>query len=63
MALSRIWHFGRFTGEVAFYPYQIALGMTVRMFEGLASIRLHVGPVKVWLGFRTGDHRISKEKG
>ena len=54
MAMARQ-HDGRagpFVGGVAFYPYQVSLGATVRYWpdDRLPSIRVHVGPFKVWGG-------------
>jgi hypothetical protein len=37
-------------GGAAFYPYQIALGMSLRYWPCLfaPSIRVHIGPFKLW---------------
>lgn len=44
--------FGRLMGEIVFYPYQISLGMTLRYWPGefIPSVRLHIGPFKLWIG-------------
>lgn len=36
----------------AFYPYQVSFGVSVRYWPCLfmPSIRVHVGPFKVWAG-------------
>lgn len=42
----------RFMGGVAYYPYQVAFGVSLRYWPCLyaPSVRVHVGPLKVWLG-------------
>lgn len=45
------WQLGRAMGGFTFYPYQVALGCTVRYWPGVfaPSIRLHIGPFKIWV--------------
>lgn len=45
---------GPFMGGFTFYPYQVALGMSLRYWPCLyaPSIRIHVGPFKVWFGIQ-----------
>lgn len=40
-------------GGITFYPYQIAFGITFRYYPHIfhPSIRLHIGPIKLWLCF------------
>lgn len=44
--------FGRFIGGFTFYPYQLALGASVRYWPCIfmPSIRIHIGPFKFWCG-------------
>ena len=48
------WFGRRWAGGVAWYPYQLALGVTVRYWPCLfmPSVRVHAGPFKVWFGVR-----------
>jgi hypothetical protein len=52
MSRARDWNFdfGPFIGGFTFYPYQIALGATVRYWPGVfaPAIRVHLGPFKFW---------------
>ncbi len=52
MSRARDWDFGfgRFIGGLTFYPYQLAVGMTIRYWPNVfaPSIRIHVGPFKLW---------------
>jgi hypothetical protein len=45
--------FGRLIGGVSFYPYQVALGLSVRYWPCIfaPSLRVHIGPLKVWLAW------------
>lgn len=45
------WQLGRFIGGFTFYPYQLALGASLRYWPCLfaPSLRLHIGPFKVWV--------------
>ncbi len=47
----------RLCGGFAFYTYQLALGFSFRYWRCIKtpSLRLHIGPIKLWLGFRLGD--------
>ena len=53
MSRARDWDFyGRyFGGGITFYPYQFAIGWSVRYWTCIfaPSIRLHIGPFKFWL--------------
>lgn len=42
------WVFGPFIGGFTIYPYQIAVGMTLRYWDG-PMIRVHLGPFKGWI--------------
>ena len=56
------WRCGRFVGGFTFYPYQIALGMTIRYWPCIfaPSIRIHIGPFKIWVAILSGeDHNVS----
>lgn len=50
---ARDWDFDfwRFMGGITFYPYQIALGLTLRYWPCIfaPAVRAHVGPFKFWL--------------
>jgi hypothetical protein len=52
-------HRGPFGGGVTFYPYQLALGFSLRYWPCIfaPAFRLHVGPVKLWgyVSFKGGD--------
>lgn len=41
---------GRLGGGLTFYPYQIALGFSIRYWKCIfaPSIRIHIGPFKFW---------------
>lgn len=45
------WQIGRLIGGFTFYPYQMALGLTVRYWPKVfaPSLRAHLGPVKFWV--------------
>jgi hypothetical protein len=45
---------GPLGGGATFYPYQISLGLTLRWWPCLfaPTIRLHIGPFKVWAYLR-----------
>jgi hypothetical protein len=45
---------GPFMGGATFYPYQAALGVSLRYWPCLfaPSIRIHLGPFKVWFALR-----------
>lgn len=53
MSKAREWDFqrGRFIGGATFYPYQFSLGFSLRYWPCIfaPSLRIHVGPFKVWL--------------
>jgi hypothetical protein len=53
-ARERDFHYGRLGGGLTFYPYQFAIGLTVRYWPCLyaPSIRIHFGPAKAWLYLR-----------
>lgn len=34
--------------SVSFFPYQLALGCSIRYWEGSLLWRLYVGPIKIW---------------
>ena len=63
MSRARDWDFtwGPFIGGFTFYPYQLALGVTVRYWRCIfaPAIRIHLGPFKFWccVRFRTGAKR------
>lgn len=63
-ARDRNWFVGPFMGGVTWYPYQIALGATLRYWPCLfaPSVRIHLGPFKVWFGvqFRR-NQRVTNE--
>jgi hypothetical protein len=44
---------GRLIGGASFYPYQLALGLSVRYWPRIfaPSLRVHIGPFKVWLAW------------
>lgn len=48
------WDFtiGRLCGGLGFYTYQLALGVSLRYWKctGTPSIRIHFGPLKLWVG-------------
>ena len=52
MSRARDWDFtwGPFMGGFTFYPYQLALGITVRYWRCIfaPAIRIHLGPFKFW---------------
>ncbi|KKL59689.1 hypothetical protein LCGC14_2212800 [marine sediment metagenome] len=52
MSRARDWDFdfGRFIGGLTFYPYQFAVGISIRYWSCILapSIRVHIGPFKVW---------------
>jgi len=53
MSQAKDWDFHRkhLGGGVTFYPYQFALGLSIRYWPCLfaPSIRLHLGPFKLWV--------------
>ncbi len=53
---ERCWFGRRFMGGVAWYPYQWAFGLSLRYWPCLfaPSVRMHVGPFKVWFGVNIG---------
>jgi hypothetical protein len=52
MSRARDWEFhcDYFGGGITVYPYQLALGISLRYWPCLfaPSIRLHIGPLKLW---------------
>ncbi len=50
-------HKGRFIGGITWYPYQIALGVSLRFFLSMFSIRIHIGAIKIWIGIFADHHR------
>ncbi|KKL14044.1 hypothetical protein LCGC14_2519670 [marine sediment metagenome] len=50
--------FGPFGGGVAFFPYQLALGVSLRYWQHAPAFRVYLGPFKLWgyvsLGARRG---------
>ncbi len=63
LARARDWDFkiGRLGGGVTLYPYQFAVGVSLRYWPCIyaPNIRVHLGPFKVWLYFilRRADDR------
>ena len=42
---------GPFMGGLTFFPYQLAVGISVRCWSCFApAIRVYIGPFKFWLG-------------
>lgn len=42
-------YYGRWSGfGLVLIPYQLALGFTVRWFDGKPHFRLYLGPLKWW---------------
>ena len=39
-----------FTGGIAWFPYQLAFGVSVRWGQ-FAAVRLYLGPIKIWVGW------------
>jgi hypothetical protein len=64
MSRARDWdfHSERFGGGVTFYPYQLAVGVSMRYWPCLfaPSIRLHLGPFKFWLYLRLRKRQSGK---
>jgi hypothetical protein len=52
LSRARDWdfEFKHLIGGLTFYPYQLAVGMTIRYWPNVfaPSIRIHIGPFKVW---------------
>ena len=52
MSRAREWFgaTGPVGGGITFYPYQLAIGVTVRYWPRVfaPTIRLHIGPIKIW---------------
>jgi hypothetical protein len=38
-----------FYGGIELFTYQLALGLSLRLFEGSIMLRLYFGPIKIWL--------------
>lgn len=36
-------------GGIELFTYQIALGLSIRLFEDSIMLRLYLGPIKIWL--------------
>ena len=52
MSRAREWdfHVGPVSGGLTFYPYQLALGISLRYWPCIfaPAFRVHVGPFKAW---------------
>ena len=48
------YHGKRFMGGVCWYPYQVAIGASLRYWPCLfaPSVRVHFGPFKIWVGIK-----------
>ena len=44
--------FKRIFGEVEFFPYQIAFGISIRYFEDGWMFRIYLGFIKIWFNLR-----------
>ncbi len=54
----------RVTGGATFFPYQLALGLSVRWMSCLSgpAIRLYLGPFKLWMGVWPAPDEGGEEK-
>jgi hypothetical protein len=54
LARDRDFDIGRLHGGLTWYPYQVALGLTLRYWPSVfePSLRLHIGPLKVWVALK-----------
>ncbi len=48
-----IWRWGRAYLGVIFFPYQLAVGLTLRRLDGW-HVRVYAGPLKLWSGVGRG---------
>ena len=60
-------HKGPFVGGITWYPYQIAIGVSLRYWPCIfaPTIRIHIGPIKIWLAIILGgkdDKNVSNNK-
>lgn len=39
-------------GEVEYFPYQFAFGMSIRYFSGGWMFRLYIGQFKIWFNLK-----------
>lgn len=51
LAQERYFQWGPIGGGFTFYPYQVAVGFSLRYWPCIfaPSIRIHLGPFKFWL--------------
>jgi len=55
----RVWRYGMIGFDVL--PYQLSLGITIRIFEGGLYLRLYVGPFKLLGGLNKMDTAQGKQ--
>jgi len=50
-AIDCDFNWGILGGGITFYPYQLSLGLSLRYWPCIfaPSIRIHIGPIKLWL--------------
>jgi hypothetical protein len=53
-AIQRDFSWGPAGGGISFYPYQMALEVSIRYWPCVfaPSVRLHIGPLKLWCYLR-----------
>lgn len=53
-ARAAILDWGPLTIGATFYPYQVSFGLSLQYWPCIfmPSVRIHVGPFKVWMGVR-----------
>ena len=45
---------GGIVGGIALFPYQLAFGVSFRVWEGSLAFRLYLGPIKFWFTWCLG---------